>query len=304
METIRHILIQPFPGCKSSLKSIRSAAISGFIVFFIIFFLEPFGFNSVPNELILFHAVLYGLITFVITIANMLLLPILLSNSFDEKRWTVGKEILIMSWHILTISSANAYLTHILYGWNLSFTTFLVFLGYTSAIGIFPIGILVQLKYIALLKKHQQVADTIEPTLFTENESKEQDNQMVRLLGDYQNEVLEITAHDLLFISTADNYIQVFHSKNNSIVTTFLRSTLKKAEENLNEFPIFFRCHRTFLVNLKKIEHVSGNAQGLKLYLRGHSEFIPVSRSLTQQLKQQLYKQNNPSNFKLLNATL
>lgn len=178
-----------------------------------------------------------------------------------------------------------------LYKWGFSFEGFLIFLRYTSSVGIFPIVILILLKYISLLKKHQQTARLIEATLSEDLEEKKQDHLVVKLTGDYQNEVLEVPTTDVLYISAADNYIQVFYLKNNLMASVFIRSTLKKAEENLIEHPQFFRCHRTYLVNLQKIAHVSGNAQGLKLHLPGSSELIPVSRSLNQQLKLKLQKQ-------------
>ena len=39
------------------------------------------------------------------------------------------------------------------------------------------------------------------------------------------------------------------------------------------------RCHRSHLVNLKKVKNISGNAQGLKLELINQSEMVPVSRN-------------------------
>ncbi|MBC8051756.1 MAG: LytTR family transcriptional regulator [Sphingobacteriaceae bacterium] len=261
--------------------------IAGSIVFFIIFFLRPFGFDQVPENLILFHAFLYGFVTLVTAAANLFILPTLFSKLFDETSWTVGREFLMMVWQIVTISSVNVALTHTLYGYPLSPTTFLVFLGYTSAVGIFPIGILVLLKYISLLKKYQHTAQSIEQNIFENEATEPLNNQTIRLTGDYQNELLEVKANDLLYIATADNYIQVFYQKESSVKSAFLRSTLKKAEESLSNSPQFFRCHRTYLVNLQKIEHISGNAQGLKLQLKDTTQLIPVSRSLNQELKNQ-----------------
>jgi hypothetical protein len=291
METVRHLFIQPFPAYNSWLRNVRSAIIAASIVFFIIFFLRPFGFDRVPKNYLFGHALLFGAVTFTITAANLLLLPTLLPKTFAEIHWTTGKEFLMMMWHIVTISLANVLLTHTLYNWDISFETFFIFLRYTFWVGIFPIVILILLKYIALLKKHQQTAHLMEATLFGELEEKKQAHPVVKLTGDYQNEVLEVPANDVLYISAADNYIQVFYLKNDLTASVFIRSTLKNAEENLSGLSQFFRCHRTYLVNLQKIVRVSGNAQGLKLHLPGSSELIPVSRSLNQQLKLQMQRQ-------------
>ena len=285
MRLIENLLNQPFPGCNLSLRNFRSPLIAGCIVFFIIYFLKPFGFDQVPAKYIFIHSVFYGAITFITIAANLNLLPLLFSKWFEESRWTLGKEFLLMMWQILTISIANVLLTHILYGWSLSFLNILLFIWYTFVVGVFPMSFLLMLKYISLLKKHQQTANSIEPDLVTPD-SGYSDNTRVTLLGDYQNEVLEVRVDDILYISAADNYIQVFYLQNDKLASSFLRSTLKKAEESLNLFPQFFRCHRTYLVNLNKINHINGNAQGLKLHIEGSPELIPVSRSLNQELKQ------------------
>ena len=261
-------------------------------VFFIIFFLKPFGFAQVPGNNVFAHASLYALTTFIATSANLLLLPQISPRHFREVHWTLGKELLFMFWIILTIAGANLFLTHFLYEWNLSAGSFFIFLGYTSIVGIFPITILVLLKYIRLLKKHQITALAIEQEIIQEQRSNDQETRFIKLLGDYQNEVLELPAQDLIYISAADNYIRAYYSKEDTVQSIFLRSTLKKAEESLNGYSQFFRCHRTYLINLEKIENVSGNAQGLKLQLKDIAELIPVSRSLNQQLRDQMLLRN------------
>ena len=298
MGTLTHLFIQPFPGCNSKLRSLRSASIAGLIVFFIIYSLRPFGFDRVPQKHLLIHSVFYGLITLLLSAVNLIALPKILPKWFRESQWTVGKELLMMMWQILSISAANAVLTNKLYGWPLSIKNLFLFLGYTSAVGIFPVVILVLLKYITLLKRHQKAATLIEAEL-PAPQTSEHGTIFVKLLGDY-HEVLEVPANNILYISTADNYIQVFYLKDNSVASSFLRSTMKKAELSLSNFQQFFRCHRTYMVNLQNVQHISGNAQGLKIHLRGASEVIPVSRSLNNELKLQLKLRNSrqsaPSN--------
>jgi DNA-binding LytR/AlgR family response regulator len=60
-------------------------------------------------------------------------------------------------------------------------------------------------------------------------------------------------------------------------------------EEQLAAHPAFFRCHRMYLVNLQRVISVSGNAQGLKLQLDGLEEAIPVSRNLTETVREKLH---------------
>jgi DNA-binding LytR/AlgR family response regulator len=56
-------------------------------------------------------------------------------------------------------------------------------------------------------------------------------------------------------------------------------------EEQLQSTAVV-RCHRSFLINVNAIEHVSGNAQGLRLQLVMVSGVeVPVSRSYIPKLR-------------------
>jgi DNA-binding LytR/AlgR family response regulator len=94
----------------------------------------------------------------------------------------------------------------------------------------------------------------------------------------------------LLYLSSADNYVTVHTRAGEKLSSQLLRSSLKKMEEQLAGQPAFFRCHRMYIVNLQAVQSVSGNAQGLKLHLAGLEEAIPVSRSLTEAVKERLHQ--------------
>jgi DNA-binding LytR/AlgR family response regulator len=64
--------------------------------------------------------------------------------------------------------------------------------------------------------------------------------------------------------------------------------TMKKAEEALEAWPGFFRCHRAYIVNLDKVQHVEGNAQGYRLRFPDVEEPVPVSRNLNSEFSDKL----------------
>jgi DNA-binding LytR/AlgR family response regulator len=47
-----------------------------------------------------------------------------------------------------------------------------------------------------------------------------------------------------------------------------------------------FRCHKSYLINLTQVAHISGNAQGYKLHLQNSTIEIPVSRTLNATIKE------------------
>ena len=64
----------------------------------------------------------------------------------------------------------------------------------------------------------------------------------------------------------------------NELKKVTYRVTLSSFEAQLEKSSGLVRCHRSYLVNLKNVENISGNAQGLKLELKNQSEMVPVSR--------------------------
>ncbi|HYH15427.1 MAG TPA: LytTR family DNA-binding domain-containing protein [Flavisolibacter sp.] len=286
------ILTQPFPAYAPSISRLRFPFIAGVVVFLILLFFRPFRFNEITTSFFPLHAFLYGFGTFSMGTLNAMLLPKLFPSWFEEKVWTVGRELLFMLWQIVSISFVNMLLTQLLYGGRFSFLTIGHFLGYTMTIGIFPITILVLLKYVILLKRNQIAAAEMEGQIKVEQPAASSPT-LVKLTGDYQNEVLEAPIDTIRYISSADNYIKVYYVENDKLAAKVLRSTLKKTEQSLQDFPQFFRCHRAFVVNLEKVKHVTGNAQGLKLHLQNIEEPIPVSRNLTQQLTYHLQQQKS-----------
>jgi DNA-binding LytR/AlgR family response regulator len=59
-------------------------------------------------------------------------------------------------------------------------------------------------------------------------------------------------------------------------------------ERALGQDERYLRCHQSYLVDLRKVQCVSGNAQGLKLHHEGGEEPVPVSHQLTPLVRERL----------------
>ncbi len=64
-------------------------------------------------------------------------------------------------------------------------------------------------------------------------------------------------------------------------MTEVKRISLIQFENQLSAYPNIFRCHRAYLVNMFKIEKVTGNSQGYLLSFRESDLKVPVSRKQT-----------------------
>jgi DNA-binding LytR/AlgR family response regulator len=166
----------------------------------------------------------------------------------------------------------------------------------TAAVAILPIIIYVLIKQNLLLKKFRKQADDLEKKLQDKNQSGGavpiapplNASDAIILTGDYQKEKISVRATQLYLISSANNYVKVYIEQNGKVSYSIIRMTMKKAEEALEDYSCFFRCHRAHIINLDKVVHVEGNAQGYRVQISGINDLIPVSRNLNNEFSDRL----------------
>jgi DNA-binding LytR/AlgR family response regulator len=95
---------------------------------------------------------------------------------------------------------------------------------------------------------------------------------------------LVLPANDLLFIVASDNYCTVFHLAGDRVAKTLLCSPLGRLESQIN-LPRVIRCHRSYMVNLDRVQSVTGNAQGYKLFFAAAGMAVPVARTYSPFIK-------------------
>ncbi len=286
---------------------IKLAFIFGLVVFMLMYFVKPFGFSGSQQQL--FYNSLFAAATTVLAICfDFLVLFPLFPKFFKEERWSIGREIIFTLIIIITIASFNVIAAYLIYGESLSLTGWLTMIFYTGVIGIAPATISILLNQTRLLKKYRKEAADLNnqlPHHITENvilERKELGEDPLPIIETVENtatdlitieaenekENLSILPAAFLAATSADNYVKVYYVRNEKLVTTILRTTLKKVAENTAGFPFFYRCHRTALVNLAAVQNVVGTAQGYRLQLSFLQEEIPVSRNLNKEIKEKL----------------
>lgn len=119
------------------------------------------------------------------------------------------------------------------------------------------------------------------------------DSDQIIIPSQNKSEELNLDVEELLAIKAVENYIEVYAKHNGKLSKTVLRNTLKNAEESLASVNNVSKCHRSYLVNLKKVNHFSGNAQGLTLNFGESVELsVPVSRAYVKAIKENLNKLN------------
>lgn len=97
---------------------------------------------------------------------------------------------------------------------------------------------------------------------------------------DERNELqLSVTKENLLYVESADNYINIWYMKGNMPKKTMLRNTLKRTAELLADTHVM-RCHRGYMVNMEQVKVLRREKDNfyLELGIEGVRD-IPVSKT-------------------------
>lgn len=143
---------------------------------------------------------------------------------------------------------------------------FLQSLKYTFLVIALPYGAV--LYYLYTMRQKQR--------LYSIDKSEQ---RIIKILDENQNVRIAIEPEKLFFIKNADNYVEIYYSKNGNLAKELVRTSLKRLEQELLRFRII-RCHRSYMVNINNISFTKKSKQGLHLELKDlKSPLIPVSKS-------------------------
>ena len=285
-EKIRRYLQSPYPVVYQRWKVVL---ISSLVVFLILLVLQPFGISGIEGHKFWILLGFMG-VTAVFLSIPVYLFACLFPEFYKEEGWTVWKQIVNLLMVILFIAVGNWLYSTFVFGWGLRGDVFCVFALFTLVIGLFPTVLFILLNQNRLLAIHLEEATEMNLHLQRSVSATEsiETTEIVSLLS-FQGgtrESLELDSKDLLYIESDENYIRVNYQKGGRTMQCLLRMTMKQAEEVTGGSPLVAKCHRAFLVNLRKVVKVSGNSQGYRLLLEGCPEEIPVSRAYSKQVKE------------------
>ena len=272
MQQIKEFLLQPYPD-RDDLKSIaRSAFYTSALIFFILFAFRPFDIGRASNVFLL--ALQFGMITGAVTLIYELTLVHILNISREEPSWTFIKWIMSIMILMVFIAIANyVFMTVLVLHQPFYWSVLLNMLRGTLLIGVFPVVILGSFKMIRKLKQNLGIAASIQTSSADTSYSPS-----MHLPIQKSNATWTVKPSDILYIESQQNYVIITYTSDGEVKREMLRNTLSNIAEALSGTSII-RCHRSYLVNQNRIDKISGNAQGLKLFLTDSSDtVVPVSR--------------------------
>jgi hypothetical protein len=253
---------------------------------------EPFGFNNIPPSLEKYLVIAgYGVITFVVVIINGIVLPAIFPRVYKHGAWTLAHDIFLQSFsNFFFIGVLNWLYSVLIFGFELSMSTFLFYQLATLSVGFLPNVIIILARHNQLLRQNNTRVLLLNENLENLERVGATQKEMIELVPETGNQKLLINIADFVFAESADNYVKVYFLKSGNMQMEMIRFTLKRLESSFENSPHIARCHRTYIVNLDFVSSFSGNAQGLSLFIEKADISLPVSRSMAPVILEQLRK--------------
>lgn len=275
--TFANFLRQPYPYYFGQ-KSLGKLAFGIFFLgFFFVYLFEPFNVN--PEEqrfnylwISLLHVAVSCLIFFsCFTLVNLF--------KPEEEKWTIAKEILSLSLVLLLMGMVNFLIRDLLYNNpnNWSFFYLLEEIRNTFLTGALIVFILVPLNFALIYSRNARKAEILFSASREEHAILKTE---VRIETQLRSEDFILEPEQFLFAKAEGNYVEIYLAMEGEKKKLLKRITVKDLERQLARFPWIIKTHRSYLVNLRNIVAVSGNAQGYQLSFRDHLATVPVSRGM------------------------
>lgn len=255
-----------------------------FGIFLFVLFLQPFPLDRFDfNNRLLFVAG-FGAIAFLIMFLIRIFIPRIIKNNNKKEDEPVLHSYL-ESLLILILCSV-AFTFYLRYVGFVSMSFFIVFKIALTC--LFPPVVLMLSDRIKVLIQQNDLLVSERKMIQKQIEKYEEDNlnKSISFISETGSESLTLLIAELIFVQSADNYVEIAYSEDVNIRKKLIRNTLKNVEVQLKQYSNFIRCHRTYIVNIHYIEKLHKDFSSHWITIKGYPEKIPVSRQYLQKLRE------------------
>jgi hypothetical protein len=244
--------------------------------FLFILFFQPFPLEKLSYDNRLLYVAGFGGITFLFSCIVLIVFPLLNVKWFKTSDWESGPPIILSTF--LLILNASAFGFYIRYVGKNPLSLYIMFK--VVLVCLLPILILIILYKNKSLERVIVFLQKQNKTYYTKIKETEKngENKEITIFSGNKAERLSLKYKDILFIKSADNYIEIHYLENNAVEKKLIRNTLKDIESQFMHHSNFIRCHRTCIVNMAFAEKIIRNYSGYSLKMSNLQENVPVSR--------------------------
>ncbi len=252
-------------------------------VFLFILFFQPFSSHKFEPENKNLFIGGYGLIIFIIQVVIQIIFQRhLLRNNIDGEYNPLLNSLYYFSQIALT-SVAFVFYTRYVGKTDITFNIVLrvVVISLSVPVTIHLKNTLssIHIKNKRLLEETREMQDKLRQ--FSENYA----NKFIELESENELDNIKIQVSEIVFVRSADNYVEVGFVEGGELKKKMIRNTLKNIEKQLKEFNNFVRTHRSCIVNIQYIKKLNKNFNTYWLSLDDSQETIPVSRQYLMTVK-------------------
>jgi len=256
-------------------------------VFLFVLFFQPFPLSNLDfNNGLVFVAGFGGIVLLVLIIIRTLLSWIIEVNGIlnDNGRLIPPflKGVLILIICAVSFEFYLRYVGSVRINFPISFKVFLICLAPPVILSLYDRinELLLQNNSLILEKKIVQ----------KQVEKYEEDylNKSVEFISENINENFTLLIAEVVFIRSADNYVEIVYKENEIFKKKLIRNTLKSIEQQIRQYSNFIRCHRICIVNLHFIDKLVRINDSNWLQIKGFDEQLPVSRQYLLKLREAL----------------
>lgn len=261
----------------------RVAVFIGLSVFLVLAVFQPFGtynFQHVWKYPILAG---YGAVITVSAMAVWEFVNWRFLHQSQNLQWTLRREFGLIAFVFFFSASMTFIYQYIVLGGRISVTGYLFFMAIAAVTSIFPIAIL-------LIARSLQAKNNLEKALWLSQNLQPDSPETLTLRGENKYETLTLLKHELLFLRSADNYVEVFLLKNQAVQRLMLRIALSRLPDQLGAG--FLQTHRSYIVNMNQPLRLEGKSPNYRLVFENlpGAEPVPVSKTFLPELRAALAK--------------
>jgi len=277
MGRIAAIFHRPYPvtrGWRTELAFVLAIVVGAGTIFLIT---KPFGLSELSQDIATDYLLSVTALLLIYALIFQVLVPELLVSNIEE-HWTTGREILYTSGYLLGVATIiyTSALHNGLARWQSSDLGVFIFMTLLASLP--PVTFSVILKENWWLKKSLAEIEQLNSRTSTEA-TRQHGSKTIKLHGSTQ-ETLELNQREFLYARAQQNYTEVVFNQGDAVAHKLLRISLSDLLEQLPG-DTTFRSHRSYVVNLLKIQTITGNAQGYRLGFKSCESCALVSRRYT-----------------------
>lgn len=250
------------------------------------YFFRPFNVYAPEHKMDYFWISLIHSLTPIIILLGWLF--VIKSKSNVEEKWNIGNEMLFIGIFLFLIGVGQFLLRDVIYdnpdNWSIRY--FIEEIRNTFMVGMLFVLILVPMNYNWLNALNVKRANLFEPEKISKHSNVADLKIQIKTQIKSDNFLMDIG--QFLYAHSERNYVEIYINNENEIQKLVKRITITSLESQLNQYPFIIKSHRSYIINLRQIEKIMGNAQGYRISLKGVVATVPVSRTMISKFEKKL----------------